>query len=53
LEKNVHVERADGKQKLHGSKMRGSEHSRLESWSVIDLMVTAEDWTGQAKKPAL
>ena len=40
---NAPVERLCGKQKLHGSETRGSGQSRLESWSVIDLLVTAED----------
>jgi len=29
--------------KLHRSQSRGSGQSRQESWSVIDLLVTAED----------
>jgi len=29
--------------KLHGSKMRSSRQSRLESWDIINLLITAED----------
>jgi len=42
-DKNASVEQPDGKQKLHGGKMRGLGQSRLESWSIINLLVTAED----------
>jgi len=41
--KNTPVERPDEKQKLHGSKMRSSKQSRLESYNVINLLLSAED----------
>jgi len=29
--------------RLHGNKMRSSSHSRLESYNVMNLLVTAEN----------
>jgi len=36
------VERPDEKQKLHGNKTRSSKQSKLESYNVINLLVTAD-----------
>jgi len=43
LEKNAHIEQPDEKKKLHGSKMRSSRQKRVESYNVINLLLTAED----------
>jgi len=42
-EKNAPDEKPDEKQKLHESKAGGSGQRRLESWSIINLLVTTED----------
>jgi len=43
-EKNAPVERPEAKQKLHGSKTKSSSRqSRLDSYNVINLLVTVED----------
>jgi len=40
---NAPAERPDEKQKLRGNKAQSSRQSMLESWNVINLLVTADD----------